>query len=117
MRHKTALQHQDGGWHYVNAGRDGGYPLGYCHDHPPHVTEEEARDCYGRYLREQTIKLNASKSLNWGDCQECGAPTKDSAHYGDDGYGYVALCPEHMSIENVIKHAGLDGPAGDSWIS
>ncbi len=39
------------------------------------------------------------------------------AAYGDDGYGMVALCPAHMTVDSVIVVAVLDGPAGDAWMS
>lgn len=123
VRHKTALQLADGsGWHYVNAGRDGGYPIGRCAGHPPHPTEAEARECYGAYVREDTIRLNAG-TVRWTSCDHqtdgtrCPDPTRQIAKYGDDGYGQVALCPAHMTVESVIAAAQLDGPAGDAWIS
>lgn len=123
MRTKTALQLADGsGWHYVNASRDGGYPIGACAEHPPHATEDEARECYGAWVRDNTIRLNAGTS-SWTSCQHrengerCPDPTREYATYGDDGYGQVALCPQHMTVENVIAAAQLGGPAGDAWIS
>lgn len=123
MRTKTALQLADGsGWHYGWAGKAGGSPLGRCRDHAPHPTEAEARDCYGAYVREDTIQLNAY-AVSWTSCEvraggtRCPNPTKAVATYGDDGYGQVALCPEHMTAEDVIGAARLDGPAGDAWIS
>ena len=123
MRHKTALQRADGtGWHYGTAGKTGGSPLGRCREHPPHPTEDEARACYGAYLREDTIRLDAG-ALSWTSCEHrtdgtrCPNPTQAYAAYGDDGYGQTALCPDHMTVDNVIAAAQLDGPAGDAWIS
>lgn len=123
MRNKTALQLADGsGWHYGIAGRKGGHPIGRCTEHPPHPTEDDARECYGAFLREDTIRLNAS-SCRWTACearpegQRCPKPTQSIAAYGDDGYGMTALCPDHMTVADVIAAAQLDGPAGDAWIS
>jgi hypothetical protein len=118
MRHKTAARRgETGGWHYVSLSRDGGHPIGYCRDHEPHTTEDEARECYGRYIREEeTIRLDA-KYAQWTGCQVCGAATTSGAEYGDDGYGSVALCPEHLAVEHVIAVAKLDGLAGDAWLS
>jgi hypothetical protein len=123
MRQKTAREHADGsGWHYVNVGRTGGYPLGRCANHPPHATEDDARECYGAFVREDTIRLDAG-TVSWTSCEarpdgvRCPNPAKSIATYGDDGYGQTALCPEHMTVENVIAAAGLEGPAGDAWIS
>lgn len=123
MRTKTALQLADGsGWHYGMSTRDGGYPIGRCADHPPHPTELEARECYGAYVRDDTIRLDAH-ACSWTSCQhrengkQCPHPTQAVATYGDDGYGQVALCPDHMTVENVVAAAQLGGPAGDAWIS
>lgn len=123
MRTKTALKLADGsGWHYGSAGKNGGHPLGRCRDHAPHPTEAEARECYGAYVREDTIRLDADV-ITWTACsarpdgERCPNPTKTIARYGDDGYGQVALCPEHMTVDHVITTAQLGGPAGDAWIS
>ena len=122
MRHKTAAQIPERGWHYVSMSRRGGYPLGYCRDHEPHPTEDEARECYGRFVREQTIRLDAGR-CGWTSCQarpggvRCQNPAQSVAEYGDDGYGVAALCPEHMTVEHVIESASLAGPAGDAWVS
>lgn len=123
MRHKTAAQRgEGGGWHFVSMSRDGGYPLGYCADHEPHSTEAEARDCYHRYVREQTIQLNVG-AVGWTSCQarpdgvRCPNPTQAFAQHGDDGYGMTPLCPKRMTVEDVIAVAHLDGPVGDSWVS
>lgn len=132
MRHKTAARRgENGGWHYVNLGREGGYPIGYCSDHEPHETEAEARECYGQYVREETIRLNVS-GCSWTSCDgftdldpgkpivalpRCRQPANRTAYYGDDGYGILAFCAEHMTAEQVIRRAQLEGPAGDAWVS
>ncbi len=122
MRHKTAVRLDDG-WHYAITSRRGGSPLGYCANHAPHPTEAEARECYGRYVREQTIHLNTSTNCSWTSCaarpdgKRCPNPTQAYATYGDDGYGITPLCPEHMTAEHVIECGHLAGPAGDAWIS
>lgn len=119
MRHKRAAQLADGsGWHYV----DGGHPVGYCNSHAPHPTEADARECYGRWLREETIRLDVGR-IGWTSCdarpdgQRCPNPTQRYATWGNDGYGLVPLCPEHMTAEHVIERGQLAGPAGDSWVS
>lgn len=122
MRHKTAAEKgPGGGWHYVSLSRHGGHPLGYCAKHAPHPTEGEARDCYGQWVRD-SIKLNAHR-CRWTSCEarpdgkRCENPAQDVAEYGDDGYGSVALCSEHMTVEHVIAAGHLAGPAGDAWVS
>lgn len=118
MLHRRAAERADGtGWQYVIGKHGGGHPIGYCRDHEPHPTEAEARECYGRYLRD-SIRLNAG-SCSWGGCtaKDCPNPTQAYASWGDDGYGMTPLCPEHMTVEGVIAAEQLEGPAGDSWIS
>lgn len=118
MRQHTARQRgEGGGWHYVSLSSRGGYPLGYCADHEPHATEAEARECYAQYQRDHIV-LDAWKH-NWCGCEVdgCGNPTKSSAKIEGDAYRMAALCPEHMSIEHAVKALGIDGPAGDAWIS
>lgn len=117
MRHLTASRKgEGGGWHYVNLGRSGGYPLGYCAQHEPHATERDARECYAQYQRDH-VELRRDAWTNWSDCRECGAPTKHSATIAGDGYAFESLCEEHLTVDLAIKHLGLSGPAGDSWVS
>jgi hypothetical protein len=123
MLHKRPAQRADGtGWHYVFGMGAGGTPIGYCAEHEPHPTEHEARECYAAYLREKTIKLHVGTG-GWTSCQgrsagvRCPNPTQEFARYGDDGYGMVPLCRDHMTVEQVVEYAHLDSPAGDAWIS
>ena len=121
MLHKTALARADGsGWHYVLSSSNGGYPIGLCRDHDPHPTQADARECYGRYVREHTIVLDVdpnARTGNWTTCAACDGPANRYARYGDDGYGWIALCLQHQTVDDVIEHARLAGPAGDSWVS
>lgn len=113
MRHLTAVQLETG-WHYASVGRHGGGPIGNCIDHAPHPTEAEARECYAAYRRSKvTLDL---KSSHWADCDVCGVPTKTGAD-ACDGYGFVMLCAEHLTMEHAIETLGLNRPAGDSWQS
>lgn len=116
MRHHTAAERRDGtGWHYVDMGRTGGHPLGYCRDHGPHKTEQEARECYARYQRDH-IRLDAELG-NWMDCFVCGAATKQGARIEGDGYALVTLCAEHLTEEHAAAALHLEVVAGDAWVS
>lgn len=123
MLHKRAAQRADGtGWQYVLGKGNGGAPIGYCREHAPHASEDEARECYSQYVRD-SVRLNAG-SGGWTSCNArnenkrfCPNPAQAFATYGDDGYGLTWLCPEHMTHEQVVASAQLDGPAGDAWVS
>ena len=127
MRHLTALQHTDGGWHYVSASRRGGYPIGFCADHPPHPTEEEARACYTAYEVEK-IQLGTQLG-DWSGCAAlvdtegegeqvpCDRPTKTAAVVATPHGTLAALCAAHLTLEDAVKALGLTGPAGDAWVS
>lgn len=121
MRHQTARQlERDGqimGWHYVSASSRGGYPLGYCAEHPPHETEQQARECYAKYQRDH-VRLDR-KTLNWCGCeyQDCDKPTKTGADIMYDGYHLAMLCEEHLTKDCAIEALGLSEPAGDAWVS
>lgn len=116
MRHHTAAQKGDGGgWHYVSLGSRGGYPIGYCSEHEPHATEAEARDCYGRYQRDN-IRLDV-QFVGWTDCDVCGAATKTGAGIRGNGYRQAALCSDHLTLEHAREALHLNQPAGDAWVS
>lgn len=117
MNHHTAAQHgENGGWHYVSLNRrTGGHPLGYCVEHEPHATEQEARECYAQYRRDNVL-LDV-KLGSWSDCAVCGGPTKSAATIRYDGFHLAPLCEEHLTFEHAIDALGLRGPAGDAWQS
>lgn len=120
MNHHTAAQKgEGGGWHYVSLNhRTGGYPLGYCREHEPHDTEDEARRCYRLWQRAH-VRLDVRLS-SWADChvKGCKAPTKQGARIDDGDYHLAPLCPEHLTHEHALVALGLDDPiAGDAWQS
>jgi hypothetical protein len=118
MRHHTAAQKgESGGWHYVSLSRHGGHALGYCAEHEPHVTEQDARECYAKYQRDR-VRLDGQWA-DWTGCEVtgCDAPTKAHARIEGDGFHTASLCAEHLTREHAIDVLGLNGPAGDAWVS
>jgi len=115
MRHSTAVKIDDG-WHYADLGKRGGHPLGYCAEHPPHATEAEARECFGKWQRDH---VRQGGKTSWTGCAmpACESPANTSFEVEGDGYMFTVLCEEHASIENAIQTMDLDGPAGDAWHS
>ena len=114
MRHLTAV-HIEGGWHYASVSRRGGGPIGYCTEHAPHATEQEARECYSRYRRDN-LRLDATLS-DWTGCKAdgCDEPTKDAATIWGDGFALAPLCKEHLVAHVAYEALGLNRPAGDAW--
>jgi hypothetical protein len=112
----TAVQ-IEGGWHYASASSRGGHPLGYCAEHPPHASEQEARDCYGQWQRDH-LRLDQG-SWSWGGCDAkgCPNPANRAADIEGDGYQIAMLCPDHMTTEHAVAALHIAGAAGDAWRS
>ncbi len=118
MRTLTAVQldptpQRPGGWHYASLGKRGGGPIGFCAEHDPHETEQEARECYAAYKRSK-VRLNVA-FVGWHSCHICGAPAKTGAEAGS--YEQAVLCAEHLTDEHAYTAMSLDKPARDSWQS
>lgn len=110
--HLDATPERPEGWHYAQVWSNGGGPIGYCAEHPPHATEEQARLCYSRWLLDN---LKPIQLKDWTGCEAdgCDMPTKDGM---ETGYmRTVMLCDEHrQSNLHAVALLGLDKPAGDS---
>ena len=119
MRHHTAAPLTDGsGWHYASVHRSrGGYPLGYCADHGPHPTADEARRCYRQWQRDH-VGLDGKCSWTSCDVKGCEKPANSYARIDGDGYAMATLCEDHLTIRHALTALGLDGDlAGDAWQS
>lgn len=120
MNHSTALALADGsGWHYGCRNRRLGVrPIGYCADHGPHPTEDEARQCYTQYQRDR-VRLDGKCS--WTSCEagrgasRCPDPANRYARIEGDGYAMASLCDQHMTLEAAYEALDLNSPAGDRW--
>jgi hypothetical protein len=96
------------GWHFTCMNDGQIWPVGYCAEHYPHTTANEARECFRRYLldgqREETYS-------DWTGCEMegCDTPTKKGlATRPPLGHGY-AFCDEHRTAENL---EALTAPVG-----
>lgn len=69
-----------------------------------HATKEEAEACFNEWRRDPSkVELNAYQLVDWTGCDVCDAPTKSGAAHQDLGArGDIHLCPEHMTVENVL---------------
>lgn len=112
MNYDQPRQHKDGGWHYTTFNRRiGTFPIGYCRDHRPHATEDEARRCYRDYELNEDLRLDGTLG-DWNPCEypECETLTNRNASIG--GWSRWRLCDEHRTKEYCAE---LYGPvAGNS---
>lgn len=113
MMHFRPAERADGtGWHYVV----GGHPIGYCAEHAPHATEDEARECYAHWQRDHVVRAG---EWSWTSChvKDCKLPAKHGWGVQGDGYTMAVLCDAHDDAEHAIEAMGLSSPAGDRWQS
>jgi hypothetical protein len=92
------------GWHFTCMNDGAIWPVGYCRDHDPHPTREEAEDCFARYVHDDI----SERSHNWTDCEVegCERPANKSIAFRQPlGHSY-ALCDEHRTPEVALA---LDG--------
>jgi hypothetical protein len=107
VNYYDARKLEDGsGWHYTSANRRlGTSPVGFCaqwHEDKSHVheTEEEARECFRKYLISEITEVDYS---DWTGCEVCDTPTKKGMKgVGGIGPSY-SLCDEHRTAEQVDK--------------
>lgn len=74
-----------------------------------HATRKEAEACFNTWRRDpEGVKLDAHQLGDWTGCVVCDTPTKSEATHQDLGGSYrgIALCSEHMTVENVVERIG-----------
>ncbi|HET9118504.1 MAG TPA: hypothetical protein VFN75_10615 [Pseudonocardiaceae bacterium] len=119
MRHECATRHgENGPYHYVSLGRDGGYPIGYCTTACDHQTAEEAHEHYRQYvldhLREMAIGADTQHRCAVPDCDNW----TQKGLQEPDGYGHALLCDEHRNRATFEQHFyPADGPVREAWVS
>ena len=97
MNYDQPRQLKTGGWHYTSLNkRIGTFPIGYCQDHGPHETEDDARRCYRDYELNERLRLDGTLG-DWNPCEypECGTLTNRGASIG--GWHRWRLCDEHRT--------------------
>jgi hypothetical protein len=139
MNYLKARQRQtDKRWCYTNMNDGEVYAVGYCHafheldDSLPvteaekekhranahkyhtsgHATEDEACECYKRYLLDNRLRLNRTMNDCQKKCQICDTWTDHYATIGTTQF--FILCPEHNTIEIV---ASLFAAPQEVWSS
>lgn len=141
MNHSCAMQRKDGRWVYTRNGRPWGYcqeyaqipadakylpakmiaehnakmePLKAKFHTDGHATEEEACECYKRFLLDTQLRLAKSEPENASQQNRCRVCGKFTACYATVGpYRMFILCPEHQTRECVASLLKV----GESWES
>jgi hypothetical protein len=116
MNYDQPRQLKDGtGWHYTSMNDGQVWAVGYCRNHldQPHATEDEARDCYTRYLLDNNLHLDGRDADTWHRCKAAeGCETLTDRFAGIRPWGPDwSLCDDHRDREHV---AALLGRVGDS---
>lgn len=113
MNYDQPRQLKDGGWHYTQMNDGQVWPVGYCSDHEPHKTEDDARRCYRDYELNERLMLDAGTwSNHWQKCDypSCEALTNKPVMIS--GWHRWMLCDEHRTKECCAELYGE--MAGDS---
>lgn len=114
MNYYQPRKRKDGKWDFTCRNDDDVWAVGYCAEAGGghHESEEEARDCYTKYLldKELTFTKMANQQRR---CQVCQEYTEGIAQVGQATM-YV-LCDEHRNREEVEKLYGKVGNITSSY--
>ena len=100
------------GWHYTQMNDGRIWPIGYCREHEPHATEDDARRCYRDYELNERLTLDGTIG-NWNPCEHEGCETLTNRNAGIEPWGPSwRLCDEHRTKERCAELYGE--LAGDS---
>jgi hypothetical protein len=114
MNYYDARERADhSGWHYTVMRNGVVRPAGACADHPPHATEDEARDCFRAWLLEGA-RFDGTSS-DWTGCKICDAPTKRYAETRPPLGNAFPLCDEHRTPEVLADLTPMPGQIMASW--
>lgn len=102
MNHSTTRRLESGGWHFTTKSNGVVVPIGYCSEHEGHATEQEARECYKRYVLDHRLSLDPRlDATSQHKCKVCGAWTTGMALV--DEHAMFSLCDEHRTREHVAE--------------
>lgn len=112
MNYDQPRQLESGGWHYTTFNRRiGTFPVGYCRDHGPHETQDDARRCYRDYELNERLLLDGTLG-SWNPCEFPGCETLTNRDARIGGWSRWRLCDEHRTKEVAAEMYGE--LAGDS---
>lgn len=103
------------GWHYTCMNDNRIWAVGYCTEHDPHTTKDEAYECWTRYLLAERLRLDGFDPRTQHQCQAPGCDTWTQYRASVDGSMSWDLCDEHRNAETVAELLGTVGAAVSSW--
>lgn len=103
MNYYKASQRKDTKrWDYTCTNDNRTWPIGYCREDGGHETEQEARDCYKRYLLDNRLRLDGDLEHTQKKCEFAGCDCWTS-RYAEVDMRMFSLCDEHRTREVVEK--------------
>jgi hypothetical protein len=100
-------------WDYTCKNDNRIWPVGYCAGaEGHHATEEEAYQCYTKWLLENRLSLDRKLSGMQLKCEVCGVYTEKQALVDHTSF---TLCETHLTREHVEKLFGTVGDITSSW--
>lgn len=111
MNYDQPRQTKTGGWHYTSMNDGHIWPVGYCADHEPHQTEDDARRCYRDYELNERLRLDGTLG-DWNPCEYTGCETLTNRDARIGGWHGWRLCDVHRTKECCAELYGE--MAGDS---
>ena len=113
MNYYAARELEGTGKYHYTCRRDGMvWPVGYCKEHEPHATKEEACECYRKYLHDVQLQFGEIKDQQIM-VAECGEWTTKIGVC--ERTSVVHLCDKHLSREFFEKHFGKFSEIMASW--
>src|SRR4051794_5829060 len=94
-------------WHYTRMNDRKVWPVGYCAEGGPeheHKNEQEARECFGRYLLDGA---HEETYADWTGCHICDEPTKKGMAERQPLGQSFPLCSKHCTKETLSHCVGL----------
>lgn len=104
MNYLMARQLRQGGWHFTAMRDQLVWAIGYCREHGPHFTQEEAERCFHKYELDNAhfdarIAPHTQHLCEFPGCRKW---TQMGARWGWGGVGHLTLlCDEHRNREGL----------------
>lgn len=98
MNYYQARELKKGGWHFTCMNDNKVWPVGFCTEHEPHKTREEAEACYRLYLID-----NANFKVKLTEVTRCSFCRNLTRNAVDIDRHIMPLCRNHHNKESLQK--------------